>query len=126
MKAIRGEAVRAGALVAGFVAAPAGVAAQILAEDGSRPALAGLLYLVVIVGFVLGGRRAARDQRDTPLAHGALAALLAFAVVQGIGVVRRVATGNPVNPTGIVFAALLASTCGLLGGFLAARRHPAR
>lgn len=125
VRGIRGDAIRAGALLAVLVAAPAGVLAQILADDGQRPALAGLLYLAVIVGFVLGGRRAARDQRDTPLVHGAVAALLAFAAVQGLGVLRRLATGNPVSPTGIVFAALLASTCGLLGGFLAARRHPA-
>ena len=123
MSGLNGKAIRDGAITAGLIAAPAGILAQVLADGGQRRTLAGLFYLAVIVAFVLGGRRAARNQPDTPLAHGAAAALLAFVVVQGFGLLRRLATGNAISITGIVFAALLSSTCGMLGGFLAARKH---
>jgi predicted permease len=116
-----------GALVAIVIALPCGLLAQSLADgddDGSgRSAAVPVLFVMVMAAFGLGGWVAARFQRDTPQMHGAVAALAAFVVIQGVGVARRVAAGDGVNVASIVFFGLLAATCGLLGGWLARRRH---
>jgi putative membrane protein (TIGR04086 family) len=108
------------ALTIGLAVPPAliGVA---LSEDDS---VAGsgwvpFLFAWIVVAFFVGGFVAAKGQPHAPLAHGALAALLAYAIVQGVGVVRHLATGEDVKWASIVFAALLASSTGTVGGIVA-------
>ena len=52
----------------------------------------------VLIGLVLGGFVAARDQRvGAPLTNGIIAAVAVYAVVQGVGVLKRVVTDEELN-----------------------------
>jgi len=99
-----------GAAVAMAIALPAALAAEVLVDDDDS-AFGPPLFALVLVGFGLGGF---------------VAALVAYVIIQGVGVVRRVIADETVSPAGIVFAALLASSTGLLGAFLANRRARSR
>jgi putative membrane protein (TIGR04086 family) len=103
------------------IALPAALAAEVLVDDDDS-AFGPPLFALVLVGFGLGGFVAARRAARSPLSNGAVAALVAYVIIQGVGVVRRVIADETVSPAGIVFAALLASSTGLLGAFLANRR----
>ena len=85
-------------------------------------------FLLIIVSFAFGGYATARELDDQPLQHAAVAAIVAFAVVQLVGIVIALARGNSVNLPGIVLTGLLAASAGVLGGLLAARgaRPPSR
>ena len=78
----------------------------------------------VLIGFGAGAYVAARRAVAGPLTNGALAAVTAFVVVQGVGLVRRLAAGEPISLTSIAFAALLAYSCGLIGAVIAMRQGP--
>ena len=119
------RAVAVGAAVAMAIALPAALLAEALVDD-EESALGPPLFLLVLVGFGLGGFVAARRAPAAPLSNGAVAALAAYVIIQGVGVVRRVIADETVSPAGIVFAALLASSTGLLGAFLARRRTATR
>lgn len=79
-----------------------------------------LLYLVLLGGLAAGGMVAGRRQPQSPLTHGTLAALSAFAVLIGVVTIIRLALGREVaDPVSLVFNGLMASSAGLFGGFLA-------
>jgi putative membrane protein (TIGR04086 family) len=105
--------------MAAIVAVPAGIA-QNLAGRGS--ALTFPLFLAILLGLGFGGYVAGREAPDRRLIHGALAALAVYVVVQGVGIVLRLARGDTVSWIGIPFIALLALSCGVVGGYLAFRR----
>ena len=63
----------------------------------------GLLFLVVLFGFLFGGFVAGRGNFGNATRHGALAAAVAFLVVQGIASTRRLVLGDYVSVIGIVF-----------------------
>lgn len=108
----------AGAIVAVAIVLPAAVL-QLLVDV---MALRWLLFGAIFIGFGAGGWRAAATSPATPLTSGALAALVAFVVVQGIAVAIRLASGDPVNLPGLAFGAMLATSCGMLGASLRLRR----
>lgn len=114
-----------GAAVALVIAVPPAAFAQVQADrdalEGSNWVLA--LFAVVLVAFMAGGWVAARRGPASPLANGALAALVAYAVVQGYGIARRLADGDDIRWVGIVFAALLAVSCGTVGAIVATIRE---
>lgn len=119
------RAVLSGAVVALVIAVPPAVLAQI---ESDRDALEGsnwvlLLFAVVLAGFVVGGAVAARRGPSNPLLNGAAAALLAYAVVQGYGIVRRLGDGDDIRWLGMVFAALLAASCGTVGAIVGTIRQ---
>ena len=118
------RAVLVGAVVSLVIAVPPAVLAQIQSDrdalEGSNWVL--VLFAVVLIAFVAGGYVAAKRTRGEPLVTGALAAVTAFVVVQGYGVVRRLADGDEIRWFGILFAALLAASCGTLGAIVAAAR----
>jgi putative membrane protein (TIGR04086 family) len=123
------RAVGAGALVALVIAVPPTLVAQALnaldvIDDGSAWLV--LFLPIVLAGFFAGGYAAARRSTDTPFAHGALAALLAFVTVQVIGVVRQLVAGDSIAWAGIVFNALLSACVGTLGAMVAIRKVEAR
>jgi energy-converting hydrogenase Eha subunit H len=107
-----------GAGIALAIGVPASLLGQALTAadivDDESPWLAPFV-LAVIFGFGLGGWVARR-----PLA-GALAAVLAFAALQVIAVVRTVVAGDDVEWALVVFNAGVAGVTGALGGGLAAR-----
>ena len=119
------RAVLIGAVVTLVLALPPAVIAQVQADrdalEGANWVLA--LFAVVLVAFMAGGWVAARRGPASPLANGATAALAAYAVVQGYGIVRRLADGDDIRWLGIAFAALLAVSCGTVGAVLASLRE---
>lgn len=116
------RALVAGTLTALAVIVPVTVLGAILRGGVEDTNLVFLLLAPVLVGFGAGAYVAARRAVAGPLTNGALAAVAAFALVQGVGLVRRMAAGEPISPASIAFAALLAYSCGLVGAVIAIRR----
>ncbi len=112
------RAVTIGAAIALGIAVPAALLGQLPGEDS---ALVFLFFAIILAGCVVGGFVAASKRPDTPLTHGALAALCAYLVVQAIAVILLTVRGEDVPVVVIVFNAFLAASAGLLGGMLADR-----
>lgn len=125
LKDLDPRAVVIGAIVALAIAVPPAVLAQIQSDrdtlEGSNWVL--VLFAVVLLAFIIGGYVAARRGPVAPLVNGAAAALLAYALVQGYGVIRRLADGDEIRWLGILFAALLATSCGTVGAVLATSKR---
>lgn len=116
------RAVVAGAQLAVVVAGAAIVVYQIL-EWLTGSDVSFFLYLVVLGAWVAGGRVAGGHQPESPLTHGALAALLAYVVLIALLTIIDVARGNEVaHAVYVVFHALMAASMGIVGGYLAVRR----
>lgn len=99
---------------------PAAVVADLaLGNADGESAWAMVFFLVTLLGFVVAGFAAGRLRTDTPMAHGATAAAVTWAVVQLFGTVRRLIAGEPVSWLAIAFAAMLAVSAGLVGGAFA-------
>ncbi len=111
----------AGALVTIALAVPPAVIGLVLSDDDGLEGSAWVpvLFFWIILAFLAGGYLAAARQPYAPQAHGGVAVLLAYAVVQGIGVVRHVASGDGVPFLSIVFNGLLATSIGMIGGMIA-------
>jgi hypothetical protein len=105
------------------IALPVAVVGRRVLDDHGGGGLVLAFLLPVLTGFAVGGYIAARQAPSAPLAHGALAALGAFALVQGIGTVRRLVAGEALSLPSLALAAFVACCCGLLGG-MAAQRQP--
>ena len=104
---------------------PLGILQQVLVDDdtidggGSASLLffALFLFLAAVCGF-----GAARLASARLLEHGAAAAALAYAIVQVVGIVRRLAVGDDIaSPIGYAFLAISMATCGMLGAMLERR-----
>lgn len=121
MRVLDREAIVPGAAVAIALTLPAALVSQAVMDEGESDSLSFLFLLLVAFGFGLGGAVAARRAPGGPLANGAIAALSAFAVIQAIGLLRRLVAGDDVSLPSIAFAALLAYSCGLLGALVASR-----
>jgi hypothetical protein len=86
--------------------------------------------VLLIAAWAIGGYLAAERELATPLVHAALAAFLCYlvvgtisaVVVAGAGRARTCGHEAPVWST-LIFNALLASSSGVLGGLIAARRR---
>ena len=119
------RAVLVGAAVSLVIAVPPAVLAQVQSDrdalEGSNWVL--ILFAVVLVAFMAGGYVTAKRTEGEPLTNGAVAALLAYLLVQGYGIVRRLADGDEIRWLGIVFAALLAASCGTVGAIVATARR---
>jgi putative membrane protein (TIGR04086 family) len=119
------RAVAVGAAVALVVAVPAAVIGEVTIGDDPPDDQSSAVFLVtalVLLGCFLGGFVAGSKRPDAPLTHGALAALTAYLLVQGIGAVIVAARGDDLSLVGTAFKALLTASVGLLGGLLANRR----
>lgn len=121
------SAVRAGALVAIAICLPLAIVAQLAAggDDTDQPPIVLVLYIAVLVGFVVGGRFAAVRSTESPYSNGGVAALCAFAAIQAVGIISNSIRGDEIGVANIVFNALLAYGCGLLGAGMAVRRQAA-
>ena len=116
------RAVVAGAQLAVLVGAAAIVVAQAVTSLTDRDANL-LLYLVLLGGLVAGGRVSALRRPESPLTHGALAALVAYAALIVVITLIRLALGREVaDPVSLVFNGLMAASAGIFGGYLAVRR----
>ena len=120
---LEARSVAVGAAVTIGLAVPPALIGALLSDDGSLEGSSWVpvLFAWIVAAFVVGGFVAARAQPHAPSAHGAAAALIGYALVQGIGVLRHLLTDEPVAWLSIAFSALLASSTGLIGGLLANR-----
>lgn len=112
-------AVVVGALSAAVIVVPATVLNNFLVDDDTSDASGWVMlsFLVILLGFFIGGLVAGDRERNTPLVHGAAAALLAYVVIQGLFLVKLLITGDSVESwIGVVFLALLAASTGMAGG----------
>ena len=119
------RAVTTGAGVALAICVPAAILAQVLDEAGTVDDDSSwllVLFGVILVGMAAGGFVAANRRLDAPLTNGAVAALAAYLLVQTIGVVRLLASGDDVTWAAIPFFALLAAAAGMTGGLVADHR----
>jgi hypothetical protein len=115
------SAVLAGARLAVLVAVPAIILGQALESAAGGNAVIPL-YLVILGGLCAGGRLAALRQPESPLTHGALAALAAYVALIVAIVLIQLALGREVaDPVSQVFNGLMAASAGMFGGYLAAR-----
>ena len=122
---IHARSVVVGALVALAIAVPAAILAQVLDEAGTvddDSSWLMVLFVVILGGLAAGGYVAAANRPDAPLTNSALAALGAYGLVQVIGAVRLLASGDDVTWVAIPFFALLSAAAGMTGGLLADRR----
>ncbi len=107
---------RLAVLVAGGAIAVANAITSLTDRDANL-----LLYLVLLGGLGAGAWVAARSQPQSPLTHGALAALAAYVVLIVVITAIQLALGREVaDPVSLVFNALMAASVGVLGGYLAA------
>jgi hypothetical protein len=92
-----------------------------LSSTGALP-----FYLLILAIAAMGGFGAAKLAPERPLPNGAAAAALGYAIVQGIGIVKHLITGQRSSWLGYVFLALLLATCGMLGAMLERRTRAMR
>ena len=104
---------------------PLGILQQVLVDDGSidRNGSVSLLFVAVFLFLAaVCGYGAARLASDRLLEHGAAAAGLAYVIVQGVGIIRHLVTGEDlISPLSFIYLALLMATCGMLGAMLERR-----
>lgn len=124
------RAVWRGAVTALVVALPIAVFNQLLVsagdvEEGSPVVL--LFWLLILFGAAAGGWGVLRLAPDAALSHAAAAGALAYVVVQGIGIVSRLARGEPLSWVAFPLLALMMATAAMLGGMFGRRwnRDPA-
>jgi len=115
-------AVIKGSAVAIAICLPVTIVANVIHDENPDSALLPLLFVCVAAGFGVGGFVAARTNDDAPFSNGALAALAAFVVIQGIAIVVRLAGGRPIRLGAVVGAALIAYAAGIIGAALARRK----
>jgi hypothetical protein len=119
------SAVLAGAGLGVAVGAGAIAVSQAIASltDSDSGILLFLLFVVLLGGLAAGGRRAALRQPSSPLTHGSLAALAAYAALLIAITAIRLALGKEVaDPVYVVSNALWAASAGMVGGYLALRQ----
>lgn len=102
-----------------LVVIPAALLTALVFSDTSTSRWAILFSLVIFLGFAVAGFGAGRLRRDTPMIHGALAALLCYVVVQGFGIARRLVADKPLNLATYPLSALLAACLGVAGALFA-------
>ena len=128
MSTIEWPAVLRGASIAICICLPAALVAQALVDvdEGEDPSnVVFVFFALVLAGFALGGWWAARAAPTAPFSNGAVAALAAFVVIQGVALVVRVVGDEPVNVPALVFNATVAYGAGLLGALVWRRQHQA-
>lgn len=113
-----------GTVTALVVAFPAGVFNQFLVstgdvEGGSPWAI--FFWILILFGGAAGGWTVIRLSPSAALSYAAGAAALAYAVVQAVGILRRLAIDEPISWLAFPFLGLLMATCGMLGGMFAGR-----
>lgn len=119
------RAVAVGAGVALAICVPAAILAQVLDEAGTvddNSSWLIVLFGVILLGMGIGGFLAANRRLDAPLTNSAVAALAAYLLVQTIGAIRLLASGEDVTWIAIPFFALLSASAGMAGGLVADHR----
>lgn len=106
------------------VALPVAILNQLLVSGGdldARSPVVILFWILIMFGAAGGGWAVRRLSPTAHLAWSAGAAATAYVLVQGIGVLRRLISGERINWVGYPFLALLMACCGILGAIYAGR-----
>ena len=118
-----------GAIVAVAVTLPPAILVRLF-KDGDLEGQESNLWVVPVIallaGFALGGHRAASRRPQAPLLHATAAAVVAFAALAAVAVVRRLAAGDGLTvPLVVTLMLLLQITVSLavIGGYVAMRRE---
>ena len=82
-----------------------------------------LFLAVILTGFGTTGFLAGHRRRDTPMLHGALAAIVAFAIALLVGMVAAALRDRSISIVAVPLAALAAITTGVGGSLLADGLH---
>lgn len=117
--AIDWAVVRAATIAGLVVVIPSVIILAVVLGDDSNAAWAYLFGFVTLFGFAAAGYGAGRVRSDTPMMHGAIAALACYSIVQAFGTIKRIAAGEDVNPIQYPFLALLAAVMGVSGALFA-------
>ena len=80
-----------------------------------------VFYAVGLAGLAAGAWRAASRRPDAALAHGLLAALVAYGLLAAVAVVLRIVLDRGLDVVAIAFNALMAGSAGILGTMIAER-----
>lgn len=113
-----------GAAAALLLSMSAALANVLLASQDPKPHGAlNATFVVLLLGFVLGGFVAGLEAPRLADRHGAWAGLVAFVPVEVVGILGRLDRGEPVSLFGIVIVGFLAAGAGLAGSRLGARRR---
>lgn len=124
--ALNQPAIVRGAAVMLAVSIPVIVLALILEAfidlDSSGPVPV-LLYLAIVASAVAAGRIAGMGSRQTPLIHGATAAIAGYAVLAVLAVGRLLITGDDIAIVALISNGFICAFFGLCGGLLALRAH---
>lgn len=118
------QATLRGAVTALVVALPVAVFNQLLVAAGdieSGSPVTVVFWVLILFGGAAGGWAVIRLAPAAALGHAAAAGVLAYVVVQGIGIVRRVVAGDSLSWPAFPFLALLMATAGMVGGMIARR-----
>ena len=105
-----------------IIIVPGAILSRLAFDDGPRAA-AWLFFVLVLLGFGVAGYVAGRLRQDTPMLHGSISALLAFAVAQVFGIVSAVARGDSISWIAIPLTALLAAMMGVAGSLASDALH---
>jgi uncharacterized membrane protein len=91
------------------------------ASDEDSLGWAGWLSVIgILLGLIIGGFIAARDQRfGAPLTNGIIAAVGVYVVVQGIGILKRAVASEELNWAKYASSLLLSIVAGTVGALLA-------
>jgi hypothetical protein len=105
---------------------PLGILQDVLVHNKTidKNSAVNLLIFGAILFLTAGAGFGAARLVDRDLAqHGAAAGLVAYAIVQGAGVVHHLIVAESLNPLSYIYLGLLSSTCGMLGGMLERRQR---
>ena len=97
-----------------IIIVPGAFLSRLAFQDGPQ-AVTWLFLFLVLLGFGVAGYIAGRLRQDTPMLHGSISALLAFAVAQVFGIVSALARGDSISWIAIPLTALLAAMLGVAG-----------
>lgn len=112
-------ALRQGAAVALVFAVPFSLLARWAADADEPGALAALLSLLALGGFILGAGVAAWLQRTGyPLVHGLISAGGTYLLAQAVFVTVKLARNGDVNWLGVIFNLTMTLFAGLIGSGL--------
>jgi putative membrane protein (TIGR04086 family) len=123
IRTIDWRAVGAGVVAALVLALPAALIGAVVVTDESNNGVF-VFFLVIMAGMLVGGFVAGSKRPDSPLTHGAVAAVLGYLAAQTVTVLVRVVDGSKLrSPVVYVFNALLMASLGVVGGLVAERRN---
>jgi len=123
MSAIDWRAVRLGAIAALTLALPAGLIGAVVVNDDSNNGVF-VFFVLIMAGMLVGGFVAGSKRPDAPLMHGAVAAVVAYAVAQALTLIVRLLDGSDLrSPVVYVFNTLLMASLGVVGGLVAELRN---